>query len=44
VAAAHVAELFTQDLFLDPAVSRDELGVSVRGLDEPLRDTVAVDR
>jgi nucleoside-diphosphate-sugar epimerase len=44
LSTAHLAELFTAELFLDPAVARDQLGVDVRGVDEALRAAVAADR
>jgi dihydroflavonol-4-reductase len=41
---AHLAEFFTRDLFVDPAVARDRLGVDIRDIDPVLRETVAADR
>ena len=41
LSTAHLAELLTRELYLDPAVGRDQLGVDVRGVDEELRAAVA---
>jgi hypothetical protein len=40
----HLAEFFTRDLFLDPAVARDLLGVDIRDIGPALRDTIRGDR
>jgi dihydroflavonol-4-reductase len=41
---AHLAEFFTRELFVDPAIARDQLGVDIRDIDPALRETVAADR
>ena len=44
LAAAHLAELLTQDLVIDPAIGRDTLGADIRSLDGPFAETVAAVR
>jgi dihydroflavonol-4-reductase len=41
---AHLTEFFTRDLFVDPAIARDRLGVEIRDIDAALRETVLADR
>jgi len=42
--AAHLAELLTQDLVIDPAIARVRLGADIRSLDGPFAETVAAVR
>jgi dihydroflavonol-4-reductase len=40
---AHLTDFFTRDLYVDPAIARDQLGVDIRDIDPVLRETVAAD-